>query len=347
MLTAKQNMIECMKAGGNPDRFVNQYEAIRLLPHPFMLTSPQPQKGQLNVVNAWGITNSFPENTPGFFPVHTPDKIVVKDIENWKDYVKAPSLDFPDELWDQCKAIYDAVDGSKAFKAAFVAPGLFEQSHHLCEMVNALYYYIDYEDEMHDLIKHLTEWELKLAEGICQNLHPDMIFHHDDWGSHDSTFLSPSMFEDYFLDSYKEIYGYYKSHGVDYIVHHSDSYAATLVPDMIEMGIDVYQGCMKTNNVPELIKKYGSKISFMGVIENAFVDHEGWTDEECEKVVREIVDDCGIHSFIPCIAQGGPGSVYPGVYLSLSSAIDKINQERFGFTPEQQEAMRMPHEIMF
>lgn len=347
MLTAKQNMIECMKAGGNPDRFVNQYEAIRLLFHPFMLTNPQPQKGQLNVVNAWGITNSFPDNTPGSFPVHTPDKIVVKDIENWKDYVKAPSLTFPQELWDQCKAMYDAVDSTKAFKAAFVAPGLFEQTHHLCEMVNALYYYIDYENEMHDLIKYLTEWELKLAEGICSHLHPDMIFHHDDWGSHDSTFLSPTMFEDYFLESYKEIYGYYKSHGVDYIVHHSDSYAATLVPDMIEMGIDVYQGCMKTNNVPELIRKYGDKISFMGVIENAFVDHEGWSDEECEKVVRETVEECGIHSFIPCIAQGGPGSVYPGVYLSLSGAIDRINQERFGFTPQQQAEMRMPHEIMF
>ena len=47
----------------------------------------------------------------------------------------------------------------------------------------------------------LTEWELKLAEGICDHLHPDMIFHHDDWGSHDSTFLSPAMFEDFFLDS--------------------------------------------------------------------------------------------------------------------------------------------------
>ena len=85
----------------------------------------------------------------------------------------------------------------------------------------------------------------------------------------------------------------------------------------------------------------------MGVIENAFVDHEGWSDEECEKVVRETVEECGIHSFIPCIAQGGPGSVYPGVYLSLSGAIDRINQERFGFTPQQQAEMRMPHEIMF
>ena len=268
MLTAKQNMIECIK-GGNPDRFVNQYEAIRLLFHPFMFASPLLQEGQENVKNAWGVTQSFPKGTPGAFPVHTPDKIVVKDIEHWKDYVHAPSLDFSQEQWDQCKAMYDAVDTDKAFKAVFVAPGIFEQTHYLCEIVNALTYYVEYEDEMHDLIKYLTEWELKLAEGICSNLHPDMLFHHDDWGSHDSTFMSPNMFNEFLLEPYKEIYKYYKDHGVEYIVHHSDSYAATLVPSMIEMGVDVFQGCMETNRVDELIKKYGDKISFMGCIENA------------------------------------------------------------------------------
>ena len=30
MLTPKQNMLEVIK-GGNPDRFVNQYEAVQLL----------------------------------------------------------------------------------------------------------------------------------------------------------------------------------------------------------------------------------------------------------------------------------------------------------------------------
>ena len=35
MLTPKQNMLEVIK-GGNPDRFVNQYEAVQLLFHPFM-----------------------------------------------------------------------------------------------------------------------------------------------------------------------------------------------------------------------------------------------------------------------------------------------------------------------
>lgn len=239
--------------------------------------------------------------------------------------------------------MYDAVDGDKAFKAAFVAPGLFEQSHHLCELVNALTYYIEYEDEMHDLIKYLTEWELKLAEGICSNLHPDMLFHHDDWGSYTSTFISVPMFEDFFIEPYKEIYGYYKSHGVDYIVHHSDSYAATLVPSMIEMGIDVFQGCMETNKVDELLPKYGDQISFMGCIENIICDKEDWTDESVETYVRQVCDKYGYKSFIPCICQGGPGSVYKDA--SITNTIDKINKEKFGI--EHPEEQRVPIDIMF
>ena len=102
-------MLEVIK-GGNPDRFVNQYEAVQLLFHPFMFTNPLLQPGQENVVNAWGVTNTFPKGVPGSFPVHTPDKIVVKDIEDWKDYVHAPSLKFTQDQWDMVKAQYDAVE---------------------------------------------------------------------------------------------------------------------------------------------------------------------------------------------------------------------------------------------
>ena len=54
------------------------------------------------------------------------------------------------------------------------------------------------------------------------------------------------MFEEFLLPAYKDIYGCYKENGVELIVHHSDSYAATLVPYMIEMGIDIWQGVMTT-----------------------------------------------------------------------------------------------------
>ena len=351
MLTAKENFREVVK-GGNPDRYVNQYEAIQLLFHPFMMfSSPLLQKGQPDVVNAWGVTNSFPDNVPGAFPVHTPDKIVLKDIENWRDYVKFPSLDFTEEQWNICKGMYAAVDGTKAYKAAFVAPGLFEQCHHLMSIEEALMAYYEYPDEMHELIDALCEWELELAKGICENLHPDMVFHHDDWGSEINSFLSPEMFREFFLEPYKKIYGYYKAHGVEFVVHHADSYCANLIPTMIEMGIDVFQGAMKSNDIPALIEQYGGQISFMGEIDNKQVDFEGWTVADCEKAALEAIERCGTpyggKYFIPCITQGGPGSLYAGTYMEIANAIDKYNAEHFGHDIEEIKANRLDLQIMF
>ena len=329
MLTAKQNLQETIR-GGNPVRFVNQYEAFVLMFHPYSFHSGMTQKGQMNVVNAWGVTNSFPENVPGAFPVHTPDKIVIQDIERWRDYVHAPSLEFTDEEWAACKAEFDKIDSEQAYKAVFIAPGLFEHTHHLSEISNALTYYVTNPNEMHELIEYITDWELELAKGICENLHPDAIFHHDDWGTERSTFCSPKMFEEFFLEPYKKIYGYYHDHGVELVVHHSDSYAATLVPYMIEMGIDIWQGCMDSNNIPELIKQYGGQISFMGGIDNKFVDIPGLTTEDYRRIVRNVCDSCGSKYFIPCITQGGPGSIQPGAYMALTEEIDLYSQEVFG-----------------
>lgn len=345
MMTARENMDAVIK-GGKPEHFSNNYEAIQLLFHPFNLHSPSPKKGEENVVDAWGVTNSFPANTPGSFPVHTPDKIVIKDFEDWKEYLRAPSLDFPQSEWDMFKAQYDAVDTAQSYKAAFVAPGLFERMHHCGGMENAMMAFYECEDEVHDLIKYVTEWELRLAEGICRSLKPDAVFHHDDWGSMKSTFMSVSMFEDFFVEPYKEIYKYYHEHGCKYVFHHSDSYCATLVPDMIEMGIDVWQGCTSTNDIPALVKKYGDKITFMGGFDGAMVDREDASAEMIKDLVYKMLDEVGTpKGFIPCIAQGGPGSVYPNVYQWLVDAIDQYSIEKMGVKKE--EITRLPLQILF
>ena len=344
MFTARENLLETIH-GGQPDRFVNQYEAIKLLPHPHFAHRGGPVKGGPDAVNAWGVTMSYPAHTPGVFPVHTPDKIVIKDITRWREYVHAPSLDFSEEEWAAFRAGYDAVDRSRAFAAAMVMPGLFEQVHHLNSITAALEYYITEPDSVHDLIRFLTDWELKLAEQICGRLHPDAIFHHDDWGSEKNSFLSPAMFEDFFLEPYQEIYGYYHSHGVELIIHHSDCFAANLVPSMIEMGIDIWQGAMEANNVPELVRQYVGKISFMGDIDNKTVDFPGWTQENCRAAVERKLDDRDMRCFIPCIAQGLPGSVFPGVYAALAEEIDRYNISRFGWPKEDLEAARLPLDI--
>lgn len=329
MLTKRQNLLETIH-GGHPDRFVNQYEFLNIvMGTPHDIHNPMPKPGQMNVVNAWGVTFNWPEGLPGVFPNHAPDKIVVKDIENWRKYVKVPNVIYDAKEWEPIIAAAEAVDRKEQFVAPFVAPGLFEQCHHHMEIQNCLMAFYEYPDEMHELIDCFTEFELAYAAELCKYVKPDALFHHDDWGSQVSTFISPDMFREFFKPSYEKIYGYYKSHGVELIVHHCDSYAATLVPDMIDMGIDIWQGAMTTNNIPELIKQYGGKISFMGGIDSATIDYPGWTPEAVATQVDRACVECGKHYFIPCASQGLPMSTFPGVYEETTRQIDLASQKYF------------------
>ena len=329
MLTIRENFLETIH-GGHPDRFVNCYEYLGLvMGSPFGKRNPNPKYGELNVVNAWGVTKSWPEGTPGPFPVHTQDKIVIQDIENWRDYVKVPRVVYDAEEWEPFIAAAEKIDKTQQFVTGYFAPGVFEQCHYLCEIQNTMMYFYTNPDEMHELIDMITQFELDYAAEYCKYVHPEAMFHHDDWGSQISTFISPEMFREFYKPAYEKIYGYYKSHGVQLIVHHSDSYAATLVPDMIDMGIDVWQGVMNTNNIPELIKQYGGKISFMGGIDSATVDFPGSTREIIRARVREACDACGKLYFIPCASQGLPMSTYPGVQDMIAEEIDAYSKEVF------------------
>jgi hypothetical protein len=98
---------------------------------------------------------------------------------------------------------------------------------------------------------------------------------------------------------------------------------------MIDMGIDVWQGCVDTNNVPELIKKYGGQISFMGAINNGVVDIPDWTEALISAYVEKTCRACGKLSFIPCCTAGGPASSYPGAYDTVTGEIDRMSKLLF------------------
>ncbi len=329
MLTKKQNLIETIR-GGDPDRFVNQYEAIAMIfGDPISASSGRGGPGS-TWVNSWGVTYSWPEGVPGGFPVHDEEHFVIKDITKWRDVVKAPNLDYPQEAWDKFKPNAEAIDRNEVFATCMVAPGIFEQLHHLQGMDNALLNFYEEPEATHELIDFLVDWEVKYANLLCENFHPEGIFHHDDWGSYRSSFLAPDMFEEFIVPAFRKIYGAYKDNGVELVVHHSDSYVANLAGYMSEMHIDILQGCTTTNNVPELAKEWGPKgVSWMGDLDNGVIDKADWSPESIAKEVRRACETNEKHYFIPCLAAGGPGSTYPGVYEAVSKEIDKMSKEMF------------------
>ena len=329
ILTKRQNFLETIR-GGKPDRFVNQYEFMPFIPgNPISGAYPLTVKGGPPVKSTWGVWRYWPENVPAGYPLHDKEHVVIKDITRWKEYVEIPKTDYPDSAWEKAVAAAEAVDRKEVFAAIAFGGGVFEQCHHTMGMAEALSNFYEEPEHMHDFIKCVTDYELRYAEQVCKHLKIDLLFHHDDWGTQKSLFMSPEMFQEFIKPSYMQIYKYYKEHGVEIIIHHADCYAATLVPDMIDMGVDVYQGCMSTNNVPELVKKYGGKISFMGDLDNGILDKEDWTQELVRKEVERACRKNGKHYFIPCLVQGGPSSLYPGVYQAVSEEINKMSKEMF------------------
>lgn len=77
------------------------------------------------------------------------------------------------------------------------------------------------------------------------------------------------------------------------------------------------------------ITKYGGMISFMGGIDSAKVDYEGWSREAIAKEVRRACDENGRLYFIPNTSQGLPMSTFPGVYETVTEEIKKYSNVVF------------------
>ena len=331
MLTPKQNLLETLKKDGKPECLCNSLTMFRTIPGDpcFKLLRGNRVRGT-NSYDQWGTYIMFPEDAPAAVPYVTEENQVIKDITEWKKYVKVPDLAGKcAEGWEEALEAKNKIDQDKYLTMVVMGTGIFEQLHMLMTFEDTLVNFLLEPEAMHELVDYITDWELAYAAEICKYLKPDAIFHHDDWGSQQSSFLSVDMFREYYLDAYKKVYGYYKDHGVQLIVHHSDSYAANLVPSMIEMGIDIWQGVMSTNNIPELIKEYGGQITFMGGIDSGKVDKPDWTRENIAKVVEEACQANGTKYYIPCNTMGGPESIYPGVYEAISEEIAKVSDRIF------------------
>jgi hypothetical protein len=329
MLSKRQNLFETIH-GGSPDRFVNQFEAFAMAfaLDPLNQSGPRPEVGK-TWVNAWGVTQAWPEGVPGIMPVHTDDLIVMKDITKWRETIKAPKIEYTQNEFDLIDEYNASVDKSEQITTLGMFPGLLEQLHHLMGMTGAMMALALEPDYVAEFLDFYIEWEMELAQPLLDRIHPEALFHHDDWGSHRSTLISPDMFGEIFVPVYKKLYGFFRDNGVELIIHHSDSYAATLVPHMIDIGIDIWQGVVTTNDIPALIKEYGGRISFMGGLNNGYLDREDWTDELVAQDVERACREGGKLYFIPNLAGGGPSATFPGVYEAVTREIDRMSSILF------------------
>ncbi|NLV49668.1 MAG: uroporphyrinogen decarboxylase (URO-D) [Clostridiales bacterium] len=327
MLSLKENVYETLK-NGKPDAFVNEWEPFPQVWDPVFFFMNPVAPGQ-TAVNPLGTTLYWGENEPGAMPIVNEKTKVCPDVTRWREYVKAPDLDAIPFDWTQVQADAEKIRAQDKFVMVWNVTGVFESLHFLMGFEDTLANLLEEPEAMHELIAYITEFKKTQIRLIIDNLHPDVIMFHDDWGSKYNLFMRPTVWREFFKQPYKEIYGLMKKHGI-ITMHHADCYCQPIAPDMVEVGIDIWEGILPSNDIQQIKKDTGYKLTLMGGIDASIVDTPDWTED----VVRaEVARACRDYSeggcFIPCLTYGGEGSIHPGVNDIIMDEIRKQNKIYF------------------
>ena len=327
-MTAKEIFLELLKPDGKPERQLVQYEALQMtLGDPIGGYLHKGRRPGATITDLWGTVIDWPADAPGSMPIVTDENKVIKDITRWREYVHAPDFipySSDPEAWAGLRAKTRERAGDERLVAGFMATGIFEQCHFLMPFKDVLTNLYDHPQEMHELIDYITEFRLAYVKHLIENLKPDVIFSHDDWGTKDALFMKPDMWREFFKEPYRRFYGYIREQGV-IAIHHADSYLAPIVEDMAEIGIQVWQGVLPENNIPELQKRLKGSMVLMGGI-GAAIDREDAGEEEVRKYVHDALHEyCPGGHFIPSITYGLAGTVYKHVDPWIDDEIRKYN----------------------
>jgi hypothetical protein len=332
MLSIKENFLETIKKGGSPDRLVNQWEAVAMIyldPY-FIAQSPQVERGGTGK-NDWGITMIWPEDQPAFAPYHTEETIVIKDITAWRDQFTPPVYDFPAEAWTDFKAAAAAIDRNEKIPTAFMHSGLFERLHGLMGFEGALTSLIEFPEPYMELCEVIGDIRLREAERKIEYLNPEMILFHDDWGMKNSLFMRPKHWQKFIKPHYVKLYKLCHDAGV-IVMHHADSYLEPLAEDLLEIGVDVWQGALPENDIVKLQEQFAGRLTMMGGLDASLVDRLDATEEMIRGEARRACETYGPGGhFIPSMTYGGPNSgIYPNVDDLVSDEISRYNKDTYG-----------------
>jgi len=116
----------------------------------------------------------------------------------------------------------------------------------------------------------------------------DGVLYHDDWGTQRAGFFSNEMFREQIMPATSRLFKFIKDQG-KFIELHSCGKNIQYVPEMIEMGVDMWTPQLPINDPDTLYEKYGDQMTFA-----FFVNIAPNTDEaDIRKIVRDFVDHYG------------------------------------------------------
>lgn len=275
--------------------------------------------------DAWGVTWMWLSGTVARNPHIIAENKVLGDVTKWRETVTFPPLDGHD--WSPAKEFVASVDHTEYLTMCFVTRGLFERSHLLMGFEDALCNYMLNGEAMYDLLGAIADWKIGHLQRIIDNLQPDVVHYHDDWGSKASLFMPPDVWRRIIKPHQQRIVAVVKSRGPIFM-HHADCICEPIVEDMAEMGVDIWQGVIPQNDIPEIQKKLGGRMALIGGIDAQVIDKPDCDEQTIRNEVRRCIDTyCPNGHFIPCIPNIVP--LFPKVTRIYNDELSNYGKDCF------------------
>ncbi len=221
--------------------------------------------------------------------------------------IKLPPLDEPG-----LHALYGELERRQTdgFKLGMLGFTVFERAWTLCGMENLLVYMITDEDFVVRLLDAITEWNLRLLD-IALSYQSDGFYFGDDWGQQRGLIMGPAHWRKYIGPCIQKLYARVKATG-RFVAQHSCGDIHELFPDLIEMGLDVYQTFQpEIYDVEQVKRDYGDRLTFWGGISTQGILPAGTPLQVAEETARMLAVMGKGGGYIAAPTHAIPGDVPP------------------------------------
>jgi uroporphyrinogen decarboxylase len=205
-----------------------------------------------------------------------------------------PVPDDPERIAGLEQRTHDLFHGtSYALTAAPVSGGLFEFGQHLRGMAAFMMDLASDPAFANQLLDRLLDIQIGLWSTFLDVVGDavEIVQLADDFGAQKSLLISPRTFRTFFKPRYRRLIDSIKQKTHAKVFLHCDGAIAPIIPDLIEMGVDVLNPLQPTADgmEPASIKaRFGQQLSFHGAIDNQRLLVTG-TPEEVRARVGEVI----------------------------------------------------------
>ncbi|MBU0595919.1 hypothetical protein KJ567_04465 [Candidatus Bipolaricaulota bacterium] len=168
---------------------------------------------------------------------------------------------------------------------------IFERMHLLRGFQNALIDYLQFPKKFKRLQKMVFDYAMALLDYWLDS-EVDGIYFSDDWGDNKDLLIDPSVWRRLWKPLYRELFGRVRDAG-KHVWIHSCGNVMKIVPDLVEIGLDVLNPIQpRAMDVEQLAKDFGGKLCFYGGIDCQHTLPHG-TPDDVRKEVKYFIDTLG------------------------------------------------------